>query len=105
MNSNNDRIINLLTMCRKAGRIQMGFDPSKESLAEGKANIILTASDVSPKTEKEIRFFADKSGIPVMRIPYTIEEIGFGLGKKSGVLAVCDEGFSKKLKELLSFSE
>ncbi|MGN0642066.1 MAG: L7Ae/L30e/S12e/Gadd45 family ribosomal protein [Huintestinicola sp.] len=103
--SNNEKIINLLTMCRKAGRVQMGFDSAKESLAEKKAKLILTASDISPKTEKEIRFFAEKSGTEVIGLALTIEELGFGIGKKVGILAVCDEGFSKKLRELSSSEE
>jgi hypothetical protein len=31
----------------------------------------------------------------------SIDEINFGLGKKVGVLAVCDEGFSERLSQLV----
>lgn len=95
-----NKIINLLTICRKAGKLTMGFDASKEALAALKMHLIILASDISPKTEKEIRFFADKSDCTVIKTDITIEEFHFGLGKKVGVLGICDPGFSAKLTEL-----
>lgn len=79
----------------------MGFDPVKESILEKKAKLILTASDISAKTEKEIRFFAEKTQVPVLATPASMQEYEFGIGKKVGVIAICDEGFSKKMTELI----
>lgn len=101
-NIKNKKIIDLLTICRKAAKASLGFEAAKQSLAEGKAALILTARDISPKTEKEIRFFADKKKVPVMKTDLTIEETGIGIGRKAGVIAICDEGFSKKLSDLIS---
>ncbi|MCH5192457.1 MAG: ribosomal L7Ae/L30e/S12e/Gadd45 family protein [Oscillospiraceae bacterium] len=91
-----NKLLGLLTMCRKAGKLQMGFDAMKEALAGGKAKAVVIAADVSPKTEKEARFFADKSGVPVRKTGTTLDEIFMGLGKRAGVLTICDEGFAKK---------
>ncbi len=79
----------------------MGFDSVKESLMTKKAHLILVASDISPKTEKEIRFFAEKNNVAVRKISASIAEIEFGIGKKVGIIAVCDEGFAKKTIELM----
>ena len=51
-----NKLINILTICRKAGGIVTGFDPVKEGSLEGKIFVILLASDISEKSEKEIRF-------------------------------------------------
>lgn len=101
MNGNKQKIFDLLTICRKAGRMTMGFDSVKESIQTGKAKLVLLASDISAKTEKEVRFFADKNSTEVHTVPVTIAEIEFGTGKKAGVIGICDEGFAKKLCELL----
>lgn len=92
----NSKLIGLITICRKAGRMVMGFDPSKEAIESGKAFSIILASDISPKTEKEIRFFAGKRNVPVAVSGCTINDLYCSLGKKVGVIAICDEGFSKK---------
>lgn len=101
MNETNKKLINLLTMCRRSGRMEMGFDPVKDSIEKNKAVLIILASDISAKTEKEIRFFADKKNIRVIRSDIAIAEYESSLGKKIGVIAVCDEGFAKRTAEIL----
>lgn len=105
MNETNEKLFNLLTMCRKAGRMALGFDQVKESAEKKKAQLILLASDISAKTEKEIRYYADKYGIPAERTALSISEFGLGIGKKVGVIAVCDEGFAKKTAELIAAAD
>ena len=96
------KLIGLLTICRKAGRMVMGFDPVKDALSGGKAKIILLAADLSPRTEKEVNFYAAKSSVQVLKTECTQEDFYFGIGKKVGVIAICDDGFSLKAQQLLS---
>ena len=91
-----NKLLSLLTMCRKAGKLQMGFDAMKEALTGGKAKAVIIAADVSPKTEKEARFFADKYNVPVQKTVTALDEIFTALGKRAGILTICDEGFAKK---------
>ncbi len=86
-----------LTICRKAGRLAMGFDPMKEALDAGKAHAVIIAADISPKTEKEVRFFSEKHGVPVRKTEMTLEGINRALGKKAGILTICGEGFAEKI--------
>lgn len=99
-----DKILGLLTLCRKSGRIALGFDSVKDSIAASKARLILLASDTSAKTEKEVRFFADKNDTEVQRTHISIDEISFKLGKRAAVIAVCDDGFADGIRKLLSDS-
>lgn len=80
----------------------MGFDAAKEAVLDGKARSVLLAEDISPKTEKEIRFFADKNNIPTAKTGCTQNDLYIGIGKKIGVIAVCDDGFSKKALSIIS---
>lgn len=89
-------LMDILTICRKAGQLSMGFDPMKEALANGKARAVIIASDISPKTEKEVRFFAEKKNIPTEKTGSTIDEIHYRLGKKAGILTICADGFAEK---------
>lgn len=90
------KLIGLLTICRKAGKLVMGFDPMKEALADGKACAVIIASDISAKTEKEVRFFSGKHNIPVSKTVLTLDGIHHALGKKAGIITICDNGFANK---------
>ena len=62
-----DKLAGLLGMCRRAGRLTTGFDAVTALAAEGRAALILAASDVSEKTGKELRFALERAA-PI-RIP------------------------------------
>ncbi|MCM1523852.1 MAG: ribosomal L7Ae/L30e/S12e/Gadd45 family protein [Ruminococcus sp.] len=100
MNGSKEKFFGLLTICRKAGKMTMGFDSVKESILSRKACTVILSSDISAKTEKEIRFFAEKSGVRVINASVTMTEIELGTGKKAGVIGICGEGFAKRLTEL-----
>ena len=95
-----NNLTGLLTICRKAGRLVMGFDPMKDALAGGKACAVIVASDISPKTEKEVRFFSGRKEIPVAKTSLTLNDIYFALGKKAGIITICDKGFAEKAMAL-----
>ena len=92
----NDAILSYLGLARKAGKLSTGFAASKEACLKHKAKFIAVASDISEKSEKEIRYFSGGK-IPVERIPYTIIEVSAKIGIKAGIVAVCDEGFAEAL--------
>ncbi len=98
----NEKIIGLLTICRKAGKMVYGFDSVKESIVDSKAKAVLLASDISPKTAKEIRFFANKTAIDVVQTDIAIKEFEFRIGKKAGVMGICDEGYAKKFLTIVN---
>ena len=57
------KLINIITICRRAGKLEMGFDASVQSAEKHKARLIFTAADVSPKTAKEAEFAAEKYNV------------------------------------------
>lgn len=97
----NNKIFGLLSMCRRSGRMALGFDMSKEAAEKGKAELILLASDISPKTEKEVRFFSEKYSVETVKTNFTIDDFFHGIGKKVGIVAVCDKGFAEKAASLV----
>ncbi|MCM1578541.1 MAG: ribosomal L7Ae/L30e/S12e/Gadd45 family protein [Ruminococcus sp.] len=100
MNGNNEKLFGLLSICRRAGRMTTGFDSCRESMEKGKAKLVVLASDISPKSEKEARFFGDKYGVAVIKTAASRKEFAEGLGKETVVCAICDDGFAKRTAEL-----
>lgn len=98
----NDRLLSLLGLCRRAGKLVIGNDPVRESIEDNKAFLVLVASDISHNTEKKIRIAAEASDtVGYLTVPRTKDEISFSIGKTCAVLAVIDKGFAHKLSELI----
>lgn len=95
-----NKFINLLTICRKAGKLITGFDASKDAAVKCKAKCILLSSDVSAKTKKEISFTAEKNNLPVITIPADMSDLAAVFHKKTAVMAVCDDGFAHRFAEM-----
>lgn len=95
-----DRLLSLLGMCRKAGKLEGGFDMCTMAARHGEAKLLLAAVDISDRTSKNLRFEAERAGIPCARVEASMEDLGRACGLRAGVLAVTDEGFAKALLEL-----
>lgn len=97
-----DKFLNLLGMCRKAGKLTLGANKSTELIKSGKAEIVFVASDLSEKTEKELKFTAKNTNVAVVRTEYSIETLSAAVGAPAGVLAISDKGFATALKNILN---
>ena len=92
-----ERALGVLGIARRAGKLSWGFDTAVEAARSGEAKLLLLAGDLSEKTKKNAVYEAGRSGVPLMETAYTMEDIAAAMGKKTGVLAVLDEGFAKSL--------
>lgn len=95
-----EKWINLLTICRKAGKLVMGFDSTKEEVLSGRCKGVFITHDASDKTRKEVRFFCEKGNVPMCEVQLTMTDIQNAVGRKAGVIAVCDRGFAERFREL-----
>ena len=94
------KTLNLLTICRKAGKVVLGFDAVKDSVYGGKAFCVCTVSDLSPKTTKEAAYISQREGVPLLKLGLTMEDIWRAMGQRSGVISICDQGFAKRLAQI-----
>ena len=101
----NDPVLQTLSFCRKAGKLNFGFETVKNAVINEKAFLLLAAKDLSAKTLKEVNFLSQKYSLPCFTLPYSMEEVGFAIGKLTGVLAVTEQGFAKKITKLLNETE
>lgn len=91
---NSKKTVNLLTICIKAGKTIKGFDSACDAVKNGTACCILTASDTSEKTVKEIDFICKKYSVPHIKTEVSKDEMADICGKVTAVIAICDKGFS-----------
>ena len=95
-----DKLLSLLGLAKRAGKLEPGFDAAVAAARSGKASLLLAAGDISEKTVKNLRYEGDRAGVPTLRIQAGMEELGRACGVRAGVLAVTDKGFSKAVQNL-----
>ncbi len=95
----NNKLQSTVSLCRRAGKLQLGFDQVKETAEAGDVKCVFVAADLSDKSKKEVCFFCSKVNVPVYCLPITKDEIKMAVSKGSGVLAITEEGFAKNLMQ------
>ena len=60
---------------------------------------VVLAADVSAKTEKEVKFHAEKHGKEVLKAPFSMDEAKDAIGKRVGVFLIRDEGLFGSIKK------
>lgn len=101
----NEKLSGFLGLARKAGKIVLGFDMTVEAMQKGTAKQVLLSNDCSERTARNIKRIAGENGTEILILPLSMDEIGYAVAKRVGVLSVCDSGFSKKIKELVENGE
>ncbi len=97
----NDKVLSLLGLARRAGRLTLGFDPVVDSVKSGQSRLVLITSDISPKTKKELEFSLRESGAQIHSIPFDVKALGNAVGKAAKIISVNDEGFARSVMKLL----
>ncbi len=87
----------MLGLAAKGGKIASGEFQTDKAIKEGKAYLVITASDASDNTRKDFSDACNYYKVP-FRIRGTKEELGRSIGKEyRAVVAVTDEGFAKAI--------
>lgn len=77
----------------------IGFDAAVDEMKKKTLGGVILTSDVSPKTEKEILFYAGQNGIEVIKAEFTMDEAKHAIGKRAGVFFVADEGLFGSIRK------
>ena len=84
-------------MARGAGKLQIGYDASKDAVADG-AELVVLASDASERTKRSVMNFCGEAGTECRELDITQEEFSGKFGWKFGVAAVTDRNFAKLVR-------
>lgn len=95
----NDRLLSLLGLCRRAGKLTIGCDSVIESVSSGETQLVIFASDASQNTRKSV-LSSIADNVKIITLNYDKETISASLGRLCAVAGVNDEGFAKKLLQL-----
>lgn len=95
-----NKLTGLLGMCRRSGRLTVGFDAVAAVSREPQV-LLMLASDAAERTVRQLTFQAGDT--PVYRLPLTRDAVAHAVGsqKPIAVLATTDTGFIRALRPLL----
>lgn len=94
------KIVNILSISRKADKIVLGFDPVKSATQDGSVSCVVVTDDASEKTLKEVNFFCNNCNTDVVELEISSFDMYDVVGKRVVVAAISDHGLAEKIKEL-----
>ncbi|MDR2599099.1 MAG: ribosomal L7Ae/L30e/S12e/Gadd45 family protein [Oscillospiraceae bacterium] len=90
-----DKTLNLLGLAKKAGLLAIGSEAASILARQGKAHLIITATDASDGTIRRAKANAESSGSRYLAVPYSKFDLGNIIGRGSpGVIAFSDKGLA-----------
>lgn len=97
-----DKVLSLLGIARRAGKLSTGHDAAVSSIVKDSAKLRIVSSDASQRLKREISHsctFGNKD-IPVILADFTGADLSAAIGIKAAVITVDDEGFAKRIRQL-----
>ena len=96
----NNKLLSLLGLMRRAGKLSLGFDAAADSAESGESCLILTTADISPKTLKELNYKINNK-TDVIALNCNQDDIQHAVGKAVKIISINDKGFAQKAKLLM----
>ena len=95
----NDRLMSLLGLIRKAGKLVIGSDAVLESVKNGKSGLVIITADASEHTKRTVKAKCDNT--PIIEIRHSQEDVFKAAGKSGKILSVEDDGFAQSIAALI----
>jgi ribosomal protein L7Ae-like RNA K-turn-binding protein len=98
----NDRILSLIGLATKAGKVASGEFSTEKAIKGHKACMVVVASDASDNTKKMFENMCAWHKVPMI-VYGTKESLGRAMGKEHRAsLALLDMGFYKSIEKLVN---
>ncbi len=92
----NDKLLGAVSLCRRAGKLAVGFDATVKAVGKGAA-LVLMSNDAAERTTRNVARICEDIA-QIVNLPYTQAEIEQATGRKFAVAAVCDENFARLIQ-------
>ena len=101
-----DKVLNYLSLARKAGRAELGEEPVGAAARALHAHLIVVAGDASDHTWRRAKSYVAGTDQQCIRLPYSKDEIGMAIGRTSlAIAAVTDPALALSLVQSLPQAE
>ena len=95
------QVFSLLGLCARQGAVKSGEFSADQAIKEGKARLVIVATDASDNTKKAFKNACEYYKVPI-RIFAAKTELGHCIGREfRASAAVTNEGLAKKILETI----
>lgn len=99
---NRQKILNLLGLARRAGKVVAGEEMVLKKLRNGQLSLVLMASDCGQATRKKVTDKCQSYQVDLCE-EFNQVELSLAIGQKRTIVALTDKGFAQKIQTLLVF--
>ena len=95
----NNKILGLIGLAMKAGKVAFGSDSVEESILKKKVKLVIISEESSERTKKKFTDICEKNNIPVI-IYGSIEDLSKAIGKNNkAILGIKDMNFANSIQK------
>ena len=96
----NNKILGLIGLSARAGKICFGADSCKQEIEKAKVKLIITAKDSSERTKKKFIELCNKYNIPIL-VYGNIDEISKAIGKyNKAIIGIKETNIAKEIQKI-----
>lgn len=95
----NRNLLSFLGICKKSGKLSLGFESCIDALKKKKSHLILITQDLSENTKQKL--YKHDYMECIFPIELSINDINLAIGSLVGVISVNDKNLAGKIKSLL----
>lgn len=92
-----DKILSLMGIARRAGRLLIGSDAVMNAVKQKRARLVLLTADASPAHERKLA--GAGYGGRVLHLSCNADQAGAAVGKYACIFALEDEGFCAAMEK------
>lgn len=97
-----DRVLNMCSLAKKAGKAASGGFLSEEAVRKGAARLVILAMDASNNSQKSLRDICAYYKVPIVSYG-TKESLGHAIGcEQRASITITDDGIANKILNLLN---
>ncbi len=101
-----NKVLNYLSLARKAGLAELGEEPVGAISRTGKAYLIAVAADASDHTWRRAKSYAAGTEQQCVRLPFSKDEMGMAIGRQElAIAAITDPAMALAMVEALGEPE
>ena len=98
----NNKILGLMGLSARAGKVCFGTDSTIENLEKGKVKLVIVAKDSSERTKKNFLRLCEKYNVHIIEFG-TIDDISKSIGKQNkAVIGIKDINLGAEIEKILN---
>ena len=92
-----DKGLQLLSLCRRAGKLRIGYDAVEQAARRREAAAVLLSRELAERTRRHAEQFCRQTRTPVYFLSYSFDDLAPFLGRRAGILCITDTPFAKAI--------